>query len=63
MNNLGFFLVRIFLKVFTEGPSILHVFDEDIVAYEIFSFRFVLCSMWLYLGIHLIVARSFLFHF
>ena len=45
-------LLRIFLKVVTEGHSIMHVFDEDIVASEIFSFRFVLCSVWLCLQVH-----------
>ena len=51
INTLGFFLlVRIFLKVVTEGYSILHVIDEDIVASEIYSFKFVLCSVWLCLG-------------
>ena len=53
INTLGIFLLlRIFLNVVTEGHIILHVFDEDIVASEIFSFRLVLCSVWLCFGVH-----------
>ena len=44
-------LVRIPLNVVTEEDSVLHFFDDDIVACEIFSFRFVLCSVWLCLGV------------
>ena len=49
-------LLRIFVKVVTEGQNILLVFDEDIVASEIFSFRFVLCSVWQCLGVHRLYA-------
>ena len=55
-------LLRIFLKVVTEGHSVLHVFNEDIVASEIFSFRFVLCFMPLCLGV-LRLCTKFLCHY
>ena len=41
----------------------MHVFDEDIVASEIFSFRFVLCSVWLCLGVHRLYTSKFLCHY
>ena len=55
-----FLLLRIFLKVVTEGHSILHIFDEDIVASGIFSLRFVLCSVWLCLRVHRLYTSKFL---
>ena len=42
----------------TEGHSVLHVFDEDIVTSEIFSFRFVLCAVWLCFGVHRIYTSK-----
>ena len=39
--------VRIFLKLVTEVRTNKNVFDEDIFMSETFSFRFVLCSLWL----------------
>ena len=36
---------------------------EDIVASEIFSFRFVLCSVWLCLGVHRLYTSKFLCHY
>ena len=41
---------RIFLKVAIEGNNILHVFDEDTVVSEIFSFRFVLFCVTIFGG-------------
>ena len=56
-------LITIFLKVVTEGHSILDVLDEDIVASEIFSFRFVFCSVWLCFGVHRVYTSKFLCHY
>ena len=65
INALRFFLLllRIFFKVVTEDRSIPHVFDEDIDASEIFSFRFVLCSVWQCLEVHRRYTGKFLWHY
>ena len=59
----SFLLLRIFLKVVTVGPSILHVFDEGIVASEIFSLTFVLCYVWMCLVVHRLYTSKFLCHY
>ena len=60
-----FLLLRIFFKFVTEGHSILHVFcmsSMKTVASEMFSFRFVLCFVWLCLGVHRLYTSKFLCH-
>ena len=37
--------------------------DEDIVTFEIFSFRFIHCSVWLYLGVHRLYTSTFFCHY
>ena len=56
-------LVRIFLMFVTKEHSILYVFYEVIVTSKIFSFRFVLYSVWMYLRVQRLYTSKFLCHY